>query len=416
MEHESGVFEDHYKDFQTQEKYHDPLLILSTPYANLYRIRRDGKYFFVKAVIPQNPRSYKYLRREYEIGRGCDHPNIVHIYAFENDTPVGAGLVTEYIDGRNLKEFLSENPDSSTKRKIFRQLLEAVGYLHSHRIVHNDLKPENILISYNGNTLKLIDFGLSDDDAHYLIKTPGCTPLYAAPELLARTAPDFRSDIYSIGLIIQELFGKKYRHISNKCLRKNPSRRYSDIEALKKNWDRRHLVWLLPMVFILLVIAFCVVIAVTRREDARLRKIEGMESAIDSYSQNLKEKEKAIGALGAAYLHTKDSLIKVTEKTRDVENRNNLEIEIFKKSISRLTKNSIDSLKKCKYPVEMLQEFDNYAFQVKKLYEERMNNTDNDNLKSVYTAIMMEEFRAYDKELQEYIREGTARLNESTSE
>lgn len=416
MENESGIFEDLDRDFQTQDKYHDPVLILCTPYANLYRISRDGKYFFIKAVIPGNQRSYKYLRREYEIGRGCDHPNIVHVYAFESDTPVGAGLLTEYIDGRNLKEFLAENPDSATKRKVFRQLLEAVGYLHSLRIVHNDLKPENILVSYNGNRVKLIDFGLSDDDSHYLIKTPGCTPLYAAPELLTRANPDYRSDIYSIGLIMKELFGKKYRNISNKCLRKNPVRRYSSIEALKKRWDRRQWVWILPVALILLVIGACILIAVTGQEDSRLQKVEEMESAIDSHSQELKEQEKALGVLGASYLNTKDSLNKETEKARDIENRNKLEIESFKKSLESITQISLDSLRKCKFPMEMLSIFDNYVFQVKKLYDERINNTEDESLKSAYTAIMTQEFRTYDEVLQEAIREGTERVNESMAE
>ena len=72
----------------------------------------------------------------------------------------------------------------------------------------------SILITHSDNTVKLIDFGLSDDDAHYLSKTPGFTPEYASPELLAHSAPlDARSDIYSLGLLMRDIFGGKYRYI-----------------------------------------------------------------------------------------------------------------------------------------------------------------------------------------------------------
>ena len=64
----------------------------------------------------------------------------------------------------------------------------------------------------------------------------------------------------------------------------------------------------------------------------------------------------------------------------------------------------------------MMKEFENYAYEVKKLYEERMDATEDDNLKSAYTSIMTEEFRAYDEELHECIREGTARLTEQAGE
>lgn len=100
---------------------------------------------------------------------------------------------------------MTENPTLRERDKVFSQILEAVGYLHKKGITHNDIKPDNILITNNGNNLKLIDFGMSDDDTHFLLKTPGFTAAYAAPELLAQRKTDARSDIYSIGAIMTVL-------------------------------------------------------------------------------------------------------------------------------------------------------------------------------------------------------------------
>ena len=55
-------------------------------------------------------------------------------------------------------------------------------YIHAKQIVHRDLKPSNIMITHNGNHVKLIDFGLSDNDDFALLKQPAGTPGYISPE------------------------------------------------------------------------------------------------------------------------------------------------------------------------------------------------------------------------------------------
>lgn len=223
--------------------YHDPILLIVTAYASLYRVTKSGRYFLIKTTKDNSPQARAMLRREYELSIGCDHPHLVHVYLFEEDSPVGPGIVMEYIEGRTLDHFLAENPTPTVRRRIFEELLSVVDYLHKRGIVHNDLKPENILITRSGDRLKLIDFGLSDNDAQ-LLRTPGCTPAYASPELLSGALqPDLRSDIYSIGRLMQLIFAGKHHGIIRRCLQPDRERRFENVERLRQRWRRRNRPW-----------------------------------------------------------------------------------------------------------------------------------------------------------------------------
>ena len=216
-------------------------LLKTTANASLHLAFKAGKRFLIKTTKDNSERQIKMLRREYELSIDCDHPHIVHIYTIEEQLPFGVGLVMEYIDGRTLDKYLSENPTKKERERIFFELLAAVCYLHKRGVIHNDLKPENILISHADNTLKLIDFGLADSDAEYALRTLGCTPRYASPELQAQSREiDARSDIYSIGILMREIFGTRYHRISERCCRTNTEERYENISALQRAWYNRN--------------------------------------------------------------------------------------------------------------------------------------------------------------------------------
>lgn len=267
MAKESGIFEKEVFLQKDNDNFHDYKLLKTTAYSKLWRVSRDGKYFLIKTTKDNSEYQQKMLRREYEISIGCDNPNIVHVFTYERNLPEGEGIVMEYIEGRTLDEFLLEKPSLKTKQRIFGELLSAVNYLHKRGIIHNDLKPENILITRLDNTLKIIDFGLADNDAFYVLKTLGCTQRYASPELLSQDVRtrlatskqkiDARSDIYSIGIIMQDIFDGRYKRIINKCIKENVGSRYSDISSLQRKWNDRNKVWkYLAVIVILLVAAF----------------------------------------------------------------------------------------------------------------------------------------------------------------
>ncbi len=90
------------------------------------------------------------------------------------------------------------------------EILESVNYLHKQKVIHRDLKPNNILITdgMNGRFVKIADFGLAtfhefDGQSHTKYKE---TVRYAAPEVMSSTKYDTKADIYSLGVILYELF------------------------------------------------------------------------------------------------------------------------------------------------------------------------------------------------------------------
>ena len=298
MTKESGIFEKEVFLQKDNDNFYDYKLLKTTAYSKLWRVSRDGKYFLIKTTKDNSEYQQKMLRREYEISIGCDNPNIVHVFTYERNLPEGEGIVMEYIEGRTLDEFLLEKPSLKTKQRIFGELLSAVNYLHKRGIIHNDLKPENILITRADNTLKIIDFGLADNDAFYVLKTLGCTQRYASPELLSQDVRtrlatskqkiDARSDIYSIGIIMSEIFEGRYKRIINKCIKEKADDRFSDVAALQRKWNDRNKVWKnLAVIVILLVAAFPTYLYLSE-ENAERKEIAVKEAKIAEIKSDIR--------------------------------------------------------------------------------------------------------------------------------
>jgi tRNA A-37 threonylcarbamoyl transferase component Bud32 len=241
MNGDSGMFKPSSAGVDTSAGYSMPELFATTSLAVLYRVRKAGKYFIIKIPKEKTGQTLAMLKREYELSIGRQHPNVVNVFTFEESTVVGPGIVMEYVDGRTLTDFLAENPSQAMRRRVFEQLLQAVAYIHRSGIVHNDIKPENILITRADNDVRLIDFGLADDDAHYLARTLGCTPLYASPELLMQEKDiDARSDIYSLGMIMHDIFANRHLRIAGRCLCAQKEKRYSNAEQLLAAFRHRN--------------------------------------------------------------------------------------------------------------------------------------------------------------------------------
>ena len=278
-------------EMEYNSSYSMPELYAETSSAVLYRVRKAGKYFIIKTPKDNSGKSLAMLQREYELSIGLQHPNVVNVFTYETSTVVGPGIVMEYVDGRTLEQFLAENPTPAMRCRVFEQLLQAVAYIHRSGLVHNDIKPENILITRSDNDVKLIDFGLSDNDAYYLARMLGCTKRYASPELLAREKDiDARSDIYSLGVVMKEIFGNRFSGISSRCLRKEKNKRYANAEELLTAFKHRNrplkvIMALLMAILVLLPLLGYVTMVLEEREylstrDAMIAQVEKDVEAI----------------------------------------------------------------------------------------------------------------------------------------
>ena len=289
--------------------YEDCQLLWESAQSRLYRASRCGKHFLLKAAKSDAGPHLAMLKREYELSVGCIHPNIVHVFLYEPDSPVGPCIVMEYVDGRTMREFLEEGPSLKRRRKVLEQLVGAVSYLHSKGIIHNDLKPDNVLVSRDGDEVRLIDFGLADNDAHYLVKSPGYTPYYSSPELRAAARGEnvtvsASSDVFSLGMIIREMFaGPGYAGIMRKCLKVNPSKRYENATALMLAIGRRKRI---PAVLggVVMLGAVCLAVVLTGVRMHRLRE------DVARYEQAGAEKQAVTDSLNAVM----DSLNTVMEE------------------------------------------------------------------------------------------------------
>ncbi len=210
------------------------------------------------------------------------HPNIVKILNVSFGTNFQY-IVMEYIFGITLKEYISkkENLDWKDAVQIIKQVLLAISHAHSRGIIHRDIKPQNIMILQDG-TVKVTDFGIArffnNETQTITDKTIGSVH-YISPEQAKGLKTDYKSDIYSIGVVLYELLTKRLpfeadnavsvaimqmqvtpqaprllnpsipialEEITLKAMQKNPEGRYftaqnmyDDIIEFEKNKDKR---------------------------------------------------------------------------------------------------------------------------------------------------------------------------------
>ncbi|XP_072273110.1 serine/threonine-protein kinase 36 [Pyxicephalus adspersus] len=192
------------------EEYHVLDLIGEGSFGRVYkgRKRHSGEVVALK-FIPKVGRSEKELRslkREIQIMKDLCHPNIVRMMD-SCETEREVVVVTEYAEGE-LFQILEDDGNLSEDlvRDVSAQLVSALYYLHSHRILHRDMKPQNILLGKDG-TVKLCDFGFARELSldTLMVRSIKGTPLYMSPELVLERPYDHRSDLWALGCIVYEL-------------------------------------------------------------------------------------------------------------------------------------------------------------------------------------------------------------------
>ncbi len=193
--------------------------IASGGMAVLYRAVQEtlGRPVAVKALktaVQEDAAFAERFEREARTLAQLQHENLIHVYEFYKEH--GAlFIVMELVDGIDLYDLLEKVPrlPPTVAACIALQVARALTYLHTMGVLHRDLKPANVLLSKSG-IVKLGDFGIADDPRYSgdLTATGATlgTPSYMSPEQIVGERLDWRSDQFSLGIVLyQMLVGRK---------------------------------------------------------------------------------------------------------------------------------------------------------------------------------------------------------------
>ena len=342
-------------------RYTDVELVATTSHARLYRMRRAGRLFMAKTTMSGDARSLELLQREYELTLGLSHPHIIHVYTYEASTPVGSAIIMEYVDGCTLTEYLASRPNKAARQRVFEQLLSATAYLHKAGVLHNDLKPDNILITRTNHDVRLIDFGFSDDDSHDRLRTLGGTRGYASPELAAQVhGIDTRSDIYSLGRIMQQLFPDRYRRIAGRCTHPKCERRYTDVDSLARAWRHRRLPLQLVGALIIAVLILLPTLLYMGERQQRLQYTQAIEherQVVDSLFQAIDK------GYEQAYLLTLDSIRSIAPTAAEPYSEAMLMISYFYQRTGEIKAEALSSVTD-KTTQSQLESYGNHQYSI----------------------------------------------------
>jgi serine/threonine-protein kinase len=149
------------------------------------------------------------FEREAQAVAKLRHENILEIFDYSAKADSESYIVTEFIDGQTLKQFITERPISYPEvgAMVMLQVARALAHAHAVGILHRDIKPENIMIRSDG-VVKLMDFGISHMvDLERLTVTGQLlgSPAYMAPEHVEGRPLDYRTDVFAVGIVLYQL-------------------------------------------------------------------------------------------------------------------------------------------------------------------------------------------------------------------
>ncbi len=234
------------------------------------RDRETGAVVALKVLHPavaERPDLIERFKAELLLARKITHKNVCRVYDLNRFGNVAA-ISMEYIEGESLRSLLKrvEGLSAHHALKLLGQIIAGLNEAHTQGVVHRDLKPENILIAQNG-TVKVMDFGIARSVEAGVSMSGGLTgtPAYMSPEQALGKTADARSDIYSLGLVMYEMFTgrapfqadtpvalamkqvqetpppprqepdlpERVDRAIGKCLEKSPARRFQSVEELE---------------------------------------------------------------------------------------------------------------------------------------------------------------------------------------
>src|SRR3989449_1079024 len=187
------------------------------------RLKRDVAIKVLPQAFAADRERLRRFEQEARSAAALNHPNIISVH--DMGTADGSPyIVSELLEGQNLRELLRHGPVPARKALDYAiQAARGLAAAHDIGVIHRDLKPENLFITKDGR-LKILDFGLAKltrpegdgSDSSMAEAVPGTeagrvfgTVGYMSPEQVRGLSADHRSDIFSFGAILYELFSGK---------------------------------------------------------------------------------------------------------------------------------------------------------------------------------------------------------------
>lgn len=216
----------------------------------------------------QNEETAERFRREARALAAVLHQNIAHVYDYV-EKPGQAFILMEYIEGKDLSAIIdkTESIDPEIAAAILLEVAKGLAYIHERGLIHRDVKPSNIRITNRGE-VKLMDFGIVLQVENTSLTRPGVmvgSPSYLSPEQILGDKVSHTADIFLLGIVLYEMLTgvrpfkeeggesifqriREVRYVQirkmqpavpraleaivEKCLRKDPKRRYGRVESL----------------------------------------------------------------------------------------------------------------------------------------------------------------------------------------
>ncbi|MFQ5710063.1 MAG: protein kinase, partial [bacterium] len=232
------------------------------------KLKRTVALKFLPPELTRDQEAKNRFVHEAQAASSLDHPNICTIYEIDETQDGQMFIAMACYEGQSLKERIEHGPlpiDEALRIAI--QIAQGLTKAHSKEIVHRDIKPANILTTEDGQ-VKIVDFGLAKLSGRTVLTQEGTTlgtVAYMSPEQAQGGEVDHRTDIFSLGVLLYEMltgqppFKADYdqaiiysilhesqepvtglrtgvpmelERIVNKCLEKQPSERYQQVNEL----------------------------------------------------------------------------------------------------------------------------------------------------------------------------------------
>lgn len=155
------------------------------------------------------------FRRERQILATLNHPNIARLLDGGVSADGEPFFAMEYVEGARIDDYCERRELSIRDRlKLFLSVCRGVSYAHQHLVIHRDIKPSNIIVTTDDGVPKLLDFGIAKlldpelpGSEHTRTEMRAFTPDYASPEQVSGASVTTASDVYSLGVLLNDLLG-----------------------------------------------------------------------------------------------------------------------------------------------------------------------------------------------------------------